>query len=208
MVINMKKQIFYIHGGESYETYVDFIERIKTKDIWDLPSVTQVGKWTGTLAENLGDEYEVFMPQMPNKQNAKYEEWKIWFERHFDHLQDDVILMGCSLGAMFLYKYFIENTPPFSVNALILMASPLPELLPSEEKDCGDFTFETNSVGRIAGKARKVIIMHSKDDFVVPYEHAVKLKEALPEAELVTFEDKNHFLVEELPELVELIKRT
>ena len=48
--------------------------------------------------------------------------------------------------------------------------------------------------------------MHSKDDFVVPYEHALKYKAALPEAELVTFEDKNHFLVEELPELVERIR--
>jgi pimeloyl-ACP methyl ester carboxylesterase len=48
--------------------------------------------------------------------------------------------------------------------------------------------------------------MHSKDDFVVPYEHALKYKAALPAAELITFEDKNHFLVEELPELVQKIR--
>ena len=49
--------------------------------------------------------------------------------------------------------------------------------------------------------------MHSKDDFVVPYEHALKYKEALPEAALLTFEDKNHFLVEELPELLTEIRK-
>lgn len=202
----MKKQVFYIHGGESYENYDDFRERLKIGEIRDLPISQTYTKWTKNLSADLGEDFEVFMPQMPNSQNAKYEEWKIWFERHFEHLNDGVILVGCSLGALFLYKYFIENTLPFSVKALILMASPLPELLPNEEKDCGDFIFETNSAGVINQKAEKVIIMHSKDDFMVPYDHALKLKEALPEAELVTFEDKNHFLVEELPELVEKIR--
>lgn len=51
-------------------------------------------------------------------------------------------------------------------------------------------------------------VLHSKDDFLVPYEHVLKLKEHLPEAELITFEDKNHFLVEELLELVELIRKS
>jgi len=41
---------------------------------------------------------------------------------------------------------------------------------------------------------------------VVPYEHAEALSRAIPEAELVTLEDKNHFLVEALPELIEKIK--
>ena len=40
----------------------------------------------------------------------------------------------------------------------------------------------------------------------MPYEHALKYKEVLPEAEFVSFEDKNHFLVAELPELIERIK--
>ena len=48
--------------------------------------------------------------------------------------------------------------------------------------------------------------MHSQDDFVVPYKHGVALSEALPKAEFVTFEDKNHFLVEEFPELVDKIQ--
>ena len=202
----MKKQVFYIHGGESYEMYDDFIDRLHTREIRDLPTSKTYTKWTKNLQKDLGDDFEVFMPQMPNSQNAKYEEWKIWFERHFEYLRDDVICIGCSLGAMFFYKYFVENTLPFSVKALILMASPLPELLPDEEKDCGDFTFKTSSVALISEKVERIIIMHSKNDFLVSYDHALKLKEAMPEAELVTFEDKNHFLVEELPELVEMIR--
>jgi len=201
-----KQQVFYIHGGESYENHVDYLERLKNKDIWDLPGSDSAKKWTSTLAIDLGADYEVFMPMMPNKQNAKYQEWKIWFERHFEHLNDDVVLVGCSLGAMFLYKYFIENDAPFRVKSLILMAAPLPELLAAEERDSGDFLYKTADVPNITTKAESILVVHSKDDFLVPYEHALKYKVALPQAELVTFDDKNHFLVAELPELVERIK--
>ena len=202
----MKQQVFYIHGGESYKNHYDFLERIETKDIWDLPGTESVKKWTSTLANDLGEDYEVFIPAMPNKQNASYEEWKIWFERHFEHLRVGVVVAGCSLGAMFLYKYFIENETPFDVKALILMAAPVPELLSVEERDSGDFVYKTADVPTITSKASKIFIYHSKDDFLVPYEHALKYKAVLPEAELVTFEDKNHFLIEEFPELVEKIR--
>lgn len=203
----MKQQVFYIHGGESFDEYDLFVERLKNKDIWDLPSlrVDGSGNWTQTLVADLGDEYEVFTPQMPNKQNAKYDEWKIWFERHFEYLRDDIVLVGCSLGAMFLSKYLIEETPPFKVKALFLLASPV-QLEGFDDSDCGSFVFPLNKVALIANKVQKVTIMHSKDDFVVPYEHGLKYKDALPEAEFVSFEDKNHFLVAELPELIERIK--
>jgi len=200
-----KQQVFYIHGGESYKNYEDFIDRLQTKDIWDLPSTESYKKWTSTLASDLGEEYEVFMPAMPNKNNAKYDEWKIWFEKHFQYLHDDIVVIGCSLGAMFLTKYFVENQTPFSVRELIIMACPVQDGTFSDN-DCGDFLTDVSDLAKMSGKARKITIMHSKDDFVVPYEHAIKYKEALPEAELVTFEDKNHFLVEELPELVERIR--
>ena len=201
-----KQQVFYIHGGESYESHEDFLDRLLVRDIRDLPSAPKYTKWTKTLADELGEEYEVFMPQMPNGMNAKYVEWKIWFERHFEYLHDGVIMIGCSLGAMFLYKYYSENQLPFKTKELILMASPVPELLPAEEKDCGDFVYLMADLNKLIKQSQHITIMHSKDDFVVPYEHALKYKEVLPEAELVTFEDKNHFLVEELPELVERIR--
>ena len=202
---DMKQQVFYIHGGESDENYEDFLTRIKTKDIWDLPSAKPFKKWTGTLASDLGAEYEVFMPAMPNKNNAKYEEWKIWFERHFDHLHDGTILVGCSLGAMFLVRYFIEGQTPFRPKAIILMACPVQED-GFEDTESGSFRFANKDVAKLSGKADKIMIVHSQDDFLVPYHHAEIIKDCLPEAELVTFEDKNHFLVEELPELVEMIK--
>jgi predicted alpha/beta hydrolase family esterase len=201
----MKQQIFYIHGGSSFTNYEAFLISLKTKTVRDLPNEEQIKKWPSTLREELGESYQVFMPGMPNSQNAKYEEWKIWFERHFEYLDDELILVGWSQGGYFLSKYLIENETPFIIKALFLVAAPY-ELADFKGEDGGDFVFDTSRVGELAKKAARIVIMHSKDDFCVPYEHSLKYKSSLPEAELVTFEDKNHFLVEELPELVDMIK--
>lgn len=129
----------------------------------------------------------MFTPSMPNKQNAKYEEWKIWFERHFEYLRDGVILVGWSQGSYFFAKYLTENDFPFKIKALFLLAAPLEAHHDDTGEDGADFQFDTSRVGELTKKTDRIVIMHSKDDFVVPYEHALKYKEALPEAELVTF---------------------
>ena len=201
----MKQQVFYIHGGNAYSKYENFLDDLRTKPVRDLPTAEPMKIWSSSLQEDLGENFEVYMPSMPNKQNAKYEEWKIWFERYFEYLHDDLILLGWSQGGYFLTKYLIENDSPFTVKALFLVAAPFaPDNFGGE--DGGDFAFNTEKLGELAKKAEKIFILHSKDDFVVSYEHALKYKAALPEATLLTFEDKNHFLVEELPELLEKIK--
>jgi predicted alpha/beta hydrolase family esterase len=195
------KQVFYIHGGNSFLQHEDFLNHLRTRDIRDLPG-TERTKWTKTLREDLGPEYEVFMPQMPCAETARYEEWKIWFERHFKYVREGILLVGCSLGAMFLIRYLSEvKKLPFSISGLILMAGAV-----TKESE-HEFVVPLAETRNILRHTNRVIIMHSTDDFVVPYEHAEKLKAALPEAELVTFTDRNHFLQPEFPEMIDLIKK-
>lgn len=205
MTGSSKQQVFYIHGGSAYSNYEAFLEALKQRNIRDLPNSEPVKKWSNTLREDLGDKYEVFMPTMPNSQNAKYLEWKIWFERYFEYLRDEVILLGWSQGGYFLVKYLLENESPFKIKALFLVATPF-ENEDFMGEDGGDFAFDVSIVGNLTKKVEKIVIFHSKDDFVVPYQHALKYKEALPQAELVTFEDKNHFLIPEFPELLSKIR--
>jgi hypothetical protein len=42
--------------------------------------------WKKWLAEGLSQHYEVMRPDMPNTMNAKYAEWKIWFEKYFRYI--------------------------------------------------------------------------------------------------------------------------
>jgi len=200
----MKKQLLFIHGGMAFSKYDAFLEYLRTCEVRD-PFAEALKLWTRTLADDLGDEYEVFMPTMPNKQNARYEEWKIWFERYFQFLHDGVILMGHSQGGYFLLKYLSENTMPVTVRAVYLLASPAgPDDFGGE--DGGDFNFDETKVGEITKKADKVYIFHSKDDPFVPYSHAERLKHLLPDADLVMFTDKGHFLKESFVELIKHVQ--
>ena len=203
----MKPQIVFIHGGEAYKHYEDFLFDLEHEELGD-PLAERSKRWSSCLKNDLGEEYEVFTPTMPNKQNAKYIEWKIWFERHFQFFRNEMILVGHSQGGMFLCKYLIENSTPFTIKALLLLGAvyPVSEAINDSKEDGGDFLFDAALLGSLAEKAEHIVIMHSKDDFVVPYEHALKYKVALPTAELVTFEDKNHFLIPEFPELINKIK--
>jgi len=121
---SMKKQLVYIHGGEAFSNYEAFLEQLRRKPVRDLPGNERLAIWTETLRPALEPEYEVFMPSMPNKQNARYLEWKIWFERYFEHLRDGVTLLGWSQGGYFLAKYLTEENPPFKIAHLILVAAP------------------------------------------------------------------------------------
>ena len=205
--MSMEKQnIILIGGGDSFSQREDFLKYLKKNELWDLPSDNPRKSWKIWVKNELGDGYYFDIPLMPNKQNAKYDEWKVWFERHLAVVEDSVILIGLSLGAQFLAKYLIENEIEQDVKGLFLLAGPCGYFDDPDGMDCATFGFDIESIGAMRGTASHITIMHSKDDFVVPYEHALKYKEALPEAELVTFSDKNHFLVEELPELVERIR--
>lgn len=203
----MQKQLIIVGGGDSYSQREDFLESLRSQPMFDLPSDVTPKRWKGWLAEALGSDWYVDMPQMPNKQNAHYDEWKIWFERHLSILQGEVVLVGHSLGAMFLVKYLSENAVTQRVSALFLLAGPCGTYDDGAGNDCGSFQCAPSKLARLAETVSYITIMHSKDDPVVPYEHALKYQEALPKAELVTFEDKNHFLISEFPELLNLIKK-
>lgn len=111
MQARTNRQILVIHGGHVYSTYADYVHELKNEKV-DLERLKYELDWKDSLAADLGDEYEVLVPSMPNKTNAKYREWKIWFERIVPLLKNDVILVGHSLGGIFLAKYLSLETLP------------------------------------------------------------------------------------------------
>ncbi len=202
----MKKQIVFIHGGEAFSNYEDYLNKLRTIKIEDPVNEEEpIKKWKNTLKDELGEDYDVFYPSMPCAGNAKYEEWKIWFERYFEFLNDGVILIGHSQGGYFLAKYLSENKMPVNVKAVYLISAPF-ERSNFDGEDGGDFNFNSTDLYNLENQSDKVFVYHSKDDCVVPYEHALKYEQIFKNAELCTFKDRNHFLQEEFPELIKSIK--
>lgn len=198
----MKKQVVLIHGGDVWETYKGYLSFLKNHPINFERHALRTKDWQENLADDLGKEFQVVRPEMPSKRNAKYLEWKIWFEKFFPFLNDEVVLVGSSLGGTFLAKYLAENQFPKKIKVIFLIATCFDDL---PEEPLLDFGLPEN-LKKIQSQSKKIILYQSKDDDVVPFAHLAKFQQALPKATVRIFEDRGHFNQEELPELVEDIK--
>jgi uncharacterized protein len=197
----MKQQIVVIHGGDAFENYEDYLDSLRTKEI-TLERIRSVG-WKKNLGKELGEKFDVLTPSMPNKQNARYLEWKIWFERIIPLLDDELIFIGHSSGGIFLAKYLSENVYPKKIKATLLVAAPYNA---PTEHPLVDFTI-TSPLDKFIKQAGKIVLYHSKDDKVVPFDNAERYHKEIPDAEFHVFEDRQHFNQESFPEIAELIKK-
>jgi len=194
------KQVIIIHGGNSFNSYESYIEDLANQEI-DFERLRPQKKWKTDLPQQMPDA-DVLLPTFPNRDNAVYNEWKIYFEKLVPFFGDDVRLVGHSLGAMFLAIYLNENKLPKTVRQLILIAGGYND---ESIEDYGSFKVET---ARGASKnAEKIHLFHSKDDPVVPFTELAKYQADLPNAVSHVFEDRGHFNSETFPELLELLKQ-
>lgn len=194
------KQVLIIHGGESFNSYDSYINSLKTALI-DYERLKLQKKWKPWIAEQMPDT-DVLLPTFPNGYNAVYDEWKIYFEKLLPFLEDDVQLVGHSLGAMFITQYLNENTLARPVKRLLLVAGGYDD---EKWEDFGDFKID--SAKNLTKSAEEIHLFHSKDDPVVPFSELAKFQADLPSATSHIFEDRGHFNDETFPELLELLKQ-
>ena len=198
----MKQQIFAIHGGTSFNTYEEYISFLKTREV-TLEKLTCVLDWKAALTNDLGETFEVLQPKMPNGANARYLEWSIWFERCLPFMRDGVILIGHSLGGIFLAKYLSENIFPHQIKATILVAAPFNDTTTFES--LSDFSLPS-SLEQWGKQGGAIYLVHSQDDPVVPFEQSDKYLQMVPQAQKMTFQDRAHFNQENFPEMVTLLQ--
>lgn len=197
---SQKQQVVVIHGGDTFDTYDQYIEYLKSIEVD--PSYFESGGWKQTLQEKLGDRYEVIRLQMPCKWNAKYLEWKIWFEKFAPFFQENAIFVGHSLGGIFLAKYFSEESYSRKIKALFLVAAPYSS---SDTESLADFVLK-GSVVPLAEKTSSIYLYHSSDDPVVSISELEKYQTDLPNATSRLFNDRGHFRGE-LPEIIADIEK-
>ena len=194
----MKRQIIVIHGGDTFNTQGEYLSFLKNFEI-NFERLKQKS-WKETLAENLGPDYEVVQPKMPNSINARYSEWTIWFEKMIPFFDKEIILVGHSLGGIFIAKYLSENQFPKKILSTFLISAPY------DDKDSGeslvDFELK-NDLGNLQKQGGNIILYHSEDDRIVPFADLEKYRKLLPNAEVKIFKNRGHFQQEEFPELIE-----
>ncbi|KKP88934.1 MAG: hypothetical protein UR91_C0010G0013, partial [Candidatus Nomurabacteria bacterium GW2011_GWC2_35_8] len=125
-----KTQIFFLHGGETFKNQKDYLHFLKTRKI----SLERKVRWSAVyLRKNLGRNFEIIKPRMPLQDNAKYNDWKINFERYIPYFRNGVILIGNSLGGIFLAKYLSEHKFPKKILSTYLICPPFDDTVPGED---------------------------------------------------------------------------
>jgi len=199
----MKKiQIFIIHGGMTFKNKRDYLHFLKTRKI----SIKKKIDWTADyLEKNLGSNFEIIRPHMPLQDNAKYSDWKIHFERYFSQLKNNIILIGNSLGGIFLAKYLSENRFPKKILSTYLICPPFENTLDGEDL-VGGFNLKSD-LSLIEKNSKKLYLLFSKDDDVVPVSHTEKYRKKLKNAKIIIYKSKKgHFRISKFPDIIKMIK--
>jgi predicted alpha/beta hydrolase family esterase len=199
-----KTQVLIVHGGNSFSKTENFYEYLKKYEV--IRSCIKKSDWKVEFSERLGFKYEVFKLMMPNKQNADYNAWKIWFEKYFEFLvSKKIILIGHSLGGLFLVKYLSENKFLKPISQIHLVA---PVFDYGFGKHLGNFSFDKNKLDNITKQCDEIYLYHSTDDNIVPYNHSIEYQEVLEKSELITLKNRGHVNQKDFPELIERIKKS
>ncbi len=197
-----KRQILIIHGGMTFKSDKDYVKWLQTREI----SLKERKRWQADLEKKLGSRFEVMRPRMPLSENAKYRDWKITFERYIPLLRKDAILIGNSLGGIFLAKYLSENKLPRAALSVYLVCAPFDDTLPTEDL-AGGFKLKKD-LSFIGKNCKNLHILFSADDDIVPVAHAEKYRKALPDAHIGIYKNKKgHFTAPRFPEILKLIER-
>lgn len=195
-------QIIFIHGGMTFKKQKDYLRFLKTRKI----KLEKKNYWSGEyLDKNLGKNFEIIRPAMPLKENAKYSDWKIHFERHVPFLRSNVILIGTSLGGIFLAQYLSEHKFPKKILATYLVCPPFDDTCFDEDL-VGGFKLKKD-LSLIEKNSKNLTLMFSKDDDDVPVSHSEKYRNKLKDPKIIIYKSKNgHFRITKFPEIVRMIK--
>ena len=187
--------VLFVDGGMTFPDHNSFLEYVRTREL----SLERFVYWKHTFAEEL--EVPVIPIPMPCKDNAHYDAWEITFSRYLELVEGDLVLVGFSLGGIFLAKYLSEHELIDRVGKVILVAPPFDDTLSSEPLTNG---FVLGDLSRLA--EYDVGLFFSKNDTVVPIEHAEKYRSALPSADIHVLDAADHFIQEEFAEIVGAIR--
>jgi len=186
----------------TFKNKKDYLSFLRNRKI----SIDKKVKWSGKyLDEKLGRNFQIIRPRMPLQDNAMYEDWKIHFERHLPFLKGKFILIGESLGGVFLAKWLSENKLPKKAVSAFLVCPPFDNDLIGEDL-VGGFNL-SKDLSKLTHNAKNIYLMFSKDDDCVPVSHADKYSKKLPDANIIIYKSKNgHFNISSFPEIVRYIK--
>ena len=143
--------------------------------------------WLKSELEKLG--VEVFVPTFPTPENQTLENWQNVFKDYEQHMGEDAIVIGHSLGPAFLLSE-LENHKAKAA----FFVSPFLSLLGNPDFDNINKTFVKKEFDwdKIKENCRTFEIFHSDNDPYVPLEKAKDIASRLG-IDIIVVKDAGHF---------------
>ena len=146
------------------------------------------GILASSLRRALGAEYDVRYPRMPNEESPEMPAWKARIAAELADFDDDVILVGHSLGGLALLKFLSEEAFEKRVAGLHLIAAPSRD---AENWNYDDLDLPRDVAARLSGIPR-IFLYHSRDDEIVPFAHLGLHAARLPGAIVRVTDGRGH----------------
>ncbi|HLK75069.1 MAG TPA: alpha/beta fold hydrolase [Streptosporangiaceae bacterium] len=178
------RQILFIQGGGA-----------GAHDEWD-------DKLVESLRRELGVEYEVRYPRMPDEGDPSYARWSTAIRREMAALDDGAVVVGHSVGAAILIKALAEQLRGKRLGVIVLIAAPFVGEggWPSDEFKL------TSDLGTKLPPGARVHVFHGLRDETVPPSHTGLYALAIPQAQVHQLPGRDHQLNNDLSEVAEAIR--
>ncbi|MCX6766338.1 MAG: alpha/beta hydrolase [Candidatus Moranbacteria bacterium] len=167
--------------------------------------------WLGNQLKTIG--YEVTIPDMPNSETPKIEEWVGYLQKLIPTPDENTFLVGHSVGCQAIIRY-LEKLENIKVGGAVFVAGwfNLTGLESNKEKEIAKPWIETPiNFEKVKSAASNFMAILSDNDPYVPLSETKKIFEEKLGAKVVIEKNKGHFTegddVFELPEVVRSIEK-
>lgn len=180
----MKHQLLFIQGGGA-----------GAHDEWD-------EKLVDSLRNELGPDYDIRYPQMPNEDDPSYAGWKPTLEKELAALEDGGILIGHSVGGTMLVNTVAEQPTKRAFGALFLVAAPF----------VGDGGWSSDELkfppdlGPRLPQDVPVHIFYGLEDEIAPPSHAELYARAVRQSRAHRLPGRDHQVNDDMSEVAAAIK--
>ena len=143
-----------------------------------------------TWPRELGPDYRLIAPEMPDADNPHYQPWRDRIERELEAIDGKVIFVGHSFGGSVLLNYLAEGSYRKPVRGLFLVS------VPNWGPDgwaYAEFAVPNDVGSRLP--ASRIFLYHSRDDPEVPFAHLAYYQDHLPTATARPIEGSEHSFV-------------
>jgi predicted alpha/beta hydrolase family esterase len=176
----MTRQLLFVQGGGGKNVH----------DEWD-------SKLVDSLKQELGPDYEIRYPRMPDEDAPKFARWKAALRKEFEKLNDGAVLVGHSIGATILAHSLAEEPPDRPPAGIFLVSMPF---IGKQGWRSDDIKPEPDLGAKLPAQSPIYLYQGSADE-TVPARHVELNAKAIPQASVRKLSGRDHQLDNDMSEI-------